>query len=285
MSRARKRWAGVVSCGLCLLFMLGGGALPAQQPPPKPKPAPPPTKVAKPAKRAALLLVADAPCRLSVDGEEQGELAADEARKVELTLGEHLVLAVSTEESEVRFRQVVVLEESRQKVVDVALRSKVDGVRAARADERRRQEEDDAKRRAEEQRLAGLRSRFQETASGVLRDSKSSLEWTARDNGSDIDWQGASRYCESLSLAGRIDWRLPRVDELKALFVRDFSQPCGASTCHLYPQFDLTEYVVWSGTRNGGSAFLVHFVHGATFSHRPVLHGYRRALCVRASRG
>ena len=43
------------------------------------------------------------------------------------------------------------------------------------------------------------------------------LMWTIQDNGSDVDWNEATRYCENLMLGGDTNWRLPTEDELRGL--------------------------------------------------------------------
>ena len=40
-------------------------------------------------------------------------------------------------------------------------------------------------------------------------DPPTGLMWAAKDNGKDITWGNAMKYCQALSLAGYSDWRLP----------------------------------------------------------------------------
>ncbi len=53
---------------------------------------------------------------------------------------------------------------------------------------------------------------------GVVIDTQTGLMWAARDNGSDIDWHGAKRYCESYRGSGYTDWRMPTQNELAELY-------------------------------------------------------------------
>jgi hypothetical protein len=52
----------------------------------------------------------------------------------------------------------------------------------------------------------------------VWRDSSTGLQWTNKDNGSDMNWTQAKEYCQNLQLAGHADWRLPTIDELVGIY-------------------------------------------------------------------
>jgi len=56
-----------------------------------------------------------------------------------------------------------------------------------------------------------------EEGSGIRVDPRTGLMWTRKDNGNDVDWQGADRYCNGLTLGGHTDWRLPTIEELGKL--------------------------------------------------------------------
>ena len=45
-------------------------------------------------------------------------------------------------------------------------------------------------------------------------DPATGLTWAKKDNGSDATWSQADDYCRNLRLGGRLDWRLPTIDEL-----------------------------------------------------------------------
>jgi len=42
--------------------------------------------------------------------------------------------------------------------------------------------------------------------------------WAAKDNGSNLDWVNAQRYCEKYRGRGYTDWRMPTPDELAGLY-------------------------------------------------------------------
>ncbi len=79
---------------------------------------------------------------------------------------------------------------------------------------------------------------------GVLIQPVTGLEWTQSDNGRDIDWRGASNWCDSLS-AG---WRLPSVDELSSVYdlKGTVTTDCGENICKVSPLFHLTGPMFWS---------------------------------------
>lgn len=127
---------------------------------------------------------------------------------------------------------------------------------------------------------------FEDLGGGVLRDSRTGLEWTERDNGSDIGWNGASAYCSASTLGGKTDWRTATIDELAALYGEDLpQQSCGRFTCRIYPEFELTGAAVWSSTKNRSAEdhLLFRFNHGDRFLFTGFTIG--RVLCVRRSEG
>jgi len=58
----------------------------------------------------------------------------------------------------------------------------------------------------------------QETQSrGYWLDHATGLMWAERDNGKEVTWRNARRYCRDLRIAGYSDWRLASLDELATL--------------------------------------------------------------------
>ena len=119
--------------------------------------------------------------------------------------------------------------------------------------------------------------------------AEAQASWSTSDNGQDVNWEDAKAYCAGLGAA----WRLPRVDELAALYSaaqRDGSTaPCGGASCKVPSAFRLSGEWFWSASdaKKGGSepspllAWGVLLVNGSqnqTFKFMP--HG-ARALCVR----
>ena len=51
---------------------------------------------------------------------------------------------------------------------------------------------------------------------GTMTDTKTGLMWQKAESGNK-NWKEAISYCETLGIAGHSDWRLPNIDELKAI--------------------------------------------------------------------
>jgi hypothetical protein len=60
--------------------------------------------------------------------------------------------------------------------------------------------------------------RFIDHGDGTVTDTKTSLMWAARDNGSPINWQNARSYCQKYNGGGHTDWRMPTLAELASLY-------------------------------------------------------------------
>jgi uncharacterized protein DUF1566/K319-like protein len=84
---------------------------------------------------------------------------------------------------------------------------------------------------------------FTANGNGTVTDQARGLTWQQQDDGVKKTWEQALAYCESLTLAGFTDWRLPNVKELTSIEAFD-----------KYPVADLTffpttkENYYWSST-------------------------------------
>ena len=66
----------------------------------------------------------------------------------------------------------------------------------------------------------------QETqAHGYWIDPSTGLMWAGKDNGKDVSWKGAVKYCRDLRLAGYSDWRLATLAELGAIYDGNANAP------------------------------------------------------------
>ena len=128
-------------------------------------------------------------------------------------------------------------------------------------------------------------ARFEASKQGYLKDSRTGLEWASPDNGSDVDWEEASRYCEDLTLDGRSDWRLPSIDQLEGIFWEGHSDPCVRKAIgHPPPGIDLTGIYAWSRTiKSDSKAWIFDFVRGSSLNIGRHLTSDSRALCARRS--
>jgi hypothetical protein len=107
---------------------------------------------------------------------------------------------------------------------------------------------------------AGIQLAVGQDSDEIWEDSDTGLIWTVEDSGSDSNWSQAQNYCESLTLGGHTDWRLPTIDELKGLYDRSLSKQYKAKG-----PINLGAASVWSATRNKiGDAWSFNFGYGGT---------------------
>ncbi|MCA9909899.1 MAG: DUF1566 domain-containing protein, partial [Anaerolineae bacterium] len=80
---------------------------------------------------------------------------------------------------------------------------------------------------------------FVDNGDGTITDHATSLTWMKDDNGNGVLWQDALTYCETLSLGGVDDWRLPNIKELHSIV--DYSRsPDATGPAALDPVFNAT---------------------------------------------
>jgi hypothetical protein len=146
---------------------------------------------------------------------------------------------------------------------------------------------------------AGDRSYAQETqARGYWIDPSTGLMWAGKDNGKDVNWKNAVKYCRALRLAGYSDWRLASLGELQGIYDKDANAPGlmgpsgkgTASTWHVKGNLFLTGDN-WSSTQRmddrghpSGYAWRFDFNEGRPFGGDELwFYTDKRALCVRLS--
>jgi hypothetical protein len=97
----------------------------------------------------------------------------------------------------------------------------------------------------------------------TVLDRGSGLMWVAKDNGSDINWQGAKSYCENYRGGGYTDWRMPTQDELAGLYdkAEGYKSACG-DEAHLTELIRLTCYWTWASETRGSGAACFRFGGG-----------------------
>lgn len=115
-----------------------------------------------------------------------------------------------------------------------------------------------------------------EAGAGILRQNSTGLLWTQRDNGADIDWNEATRYCSAKG-----DWRLPTREELKSLLGGSETTPCGEYSCRVSSKFWLTNVWFWTNEMGGSSgAWYVYLYDGPrTPTLWPTAATYERCVC------
>jgi len=239
-----------------------------------------------------LVIEADAACELRINGERKQVLRAREPTTIMVLAGEQLIDCQSRDEREVTVREVRKLDRGAQVVVMLSLAGQV-----TRQAKEREQRDAVARRTAQEaaQKEAACQSNqamMEERGSGVLRQCVTSLEWTQSDNGSDVNWQNAMRYCEARGGG----WRLPLVSELLSIIDQNgtLTVGCGSYrgtsgvyggtsfTCRVSSAFRLTGSFAWSSEQDGESrAWGVLLDDGRRNAIGIGVTNFVRALCVR----
>jgi Protein of unknown function (DUF1566) len=142
-------------------------------------------------------------------------------------------------------------------------------------------------------------SHVQDTqARGFWTDPSTGLMWAGRDNGKDVSWKNAAKYCRDLRLAGYADWRLATLAELGMIYDRNVNSPGlsgpdnGPSTWHVKGNLFLSGYQ-WSSERRNddrghpsGYAWYFNFNDGKANNQPsgfPYSSSFMRGLCVRGS--
>jgi hypothetical protein len=117
---------------------------------------------------------------------------------------------------------------------------------------------------------------------GTVTDTSTGLMWQQQTAGvGNMTWEEAISYCESLSLGGYDDWRLPNRNELQSI----------VDCTRIYPAIDTVAFPntsdCWSSTTNtneNGNAWCVYFVIGLVNTNIKS-NPYLQTLHVRAVRG
>jgi len=141
----------------------------------------------------------------------------------------------------------------------------------------------------------------QETqARGYWVDPATGLMWAGKDNGKDVSWKKAVKYCRDLRLAGYSDWRLATLSELEGIYDKNANAPGLARLGGPAKGSDFTWHVKgnlflsgnqWSSSQllddrghPSGYASRFDFNEGQSFDGDEVtFYTNKRALCVRGS--
>lgn len=115
---------------------------------------------------------------------------------------------------------------------------------------------------------------------GVLKQVATGLQWSQSDNGADIDWTAAGKFCAAKG-AG---WRLPSVAELQSIHDKSGQSEnrCGPGfTCKVSPLFHLTGPWAWTNeASNAMSTWIVILTKGNASTYVGDDASKKRALCV-----
>ncbi|MEI7637743.1 MAG: caspase family protein [Syntrophus sp. (in: bacteria)] len=134
----------------------------------------------------------------------------------------------------------------------------------------------------------GRDGRFIAYSNGTVTDTRTNLMWAAKDNGSDINWANAKRYCENYRGGGYTDWRMPTQDELAGLYDAGKSRAMACSTSyqiHVATELiDITCWVPWASETRGSDAAYSSFRNGKRYWYPQSYDGSHRALPVRSGK-
>lgn len=95
---------------------------------------------------------------------------------------------------------------------------------------------------------------------GTVLDKKTGLMWAAKDNGKDINYAEAKKYCESYKAGGYSGWRMPTQSELQALGggSKFFKTACGYEA-YLTKLIGVSCVFVWAADTFGNEAASFYF--------------------------
>ena len=97
---------------------------------------------------------------------------------------------------------------------------------------------------------------FTDHGNGTVTDTKTRLMWQQSTASGSYTWEVALTYCETLSLAGYTDWRLPNRRELFSIV--DFSASTPSINATAFPGTVSSYY--WSSTSRASSTTLAWYV-------------------------
>jgi len=97
----------------------------------------------------------------------------------------------------------------------------------------------------------------------IVKDSVSQLEWQDDAVGSTMTWESAITHCETLSLGGHSDWRLPNINELKSIVDLSKVNPAIVNGfANTSPSFSNNYWSSTSYENNRKAAWYVYFYTG-----------------------
>lgn len=201
---------------------------------------------------ASLLVTADAPCNVYVNGVYKGAIeSVDEPLEIEVFDPTILLAGSSSDVTGARFdmEEDDALELEENEVREFALPI-LEAIVDFRALERRQK---------------------------VWRDLDHGLMWPKRDNATNVTWAKAETFCEELETGGYTNWRLPTIVELESIQAMWSLRPYKITDAIL-----LTSCCPWSDTQpSDTTAYNVDFRYRRRFETHQKLSYSLRALCVR----
>ena len=138
--------------------------------------------------------------------------------------------------------------------------------------------------------VASEDERFSDNGDGTVTDHQLGVMWGKMDNQGDVDWKSAKRWVEftfpySLPEGKREGWRMPTLEELQSLYIREkdykgYETDCGQKV-KIVPDLRLSCGWVWASEQRAISARVFNFQKGYHYTDRMVHKRAYRALPVR----
>lgn len=120
--------------------------------------------------------------------------------------------------------------------------------------------------------LCGAGPQLKDNGDGTVSDQRTGLIWQKIGVSQGMTWEAALKYCQSLQLSGRDDWRLPNIKELRSISDDRKVQPSLDKT--FFPEAQSAYY--WSSTSQGNRperAWFVDFQSGlVSYADKPDQH-------------
>jgi hypothetical protein len=261
---------------------------------------------AQEARMATVVVQADAPCALTMNGDAIGVIQPG-ISKHRVSPGQKLVSCASSEEK-TSFQGEVEARSGQDTVLRIALAAKVGEIQSIRAATLEREAQTRRETEAREKALADQReidriaserlrqeqarraaidadpqsymvSRMSLQADNSVLDRELRLYWTRADTSIDVNWHQASDHCRTLG-AG---WVLPTAAQLQSLFHSNLKdQACGGHSCRIAPQFQVSQPWVWANEATSRlQASIVDLRTGKGSTNPPDARTYNRVLCIR----
>ncbi len=79
--------------------------------------------------------------------------------------------------------------------------------------------------------------RFVDNGDGTVTDTRREIMWQKGDNGKEVTFEEAQKYCKTLRVGGYTDWRLPKPDERDTAVIVELMMPRHSRDAHAH--FDL----------------------------------------------
>jgi hypothetical protein len=116
-----------------------------------------------------------------------------------------------------------------------------------------------------------IESGFIDREDGTILDTHTNLVWQKSPLDKKFTWEGAKKHCESFTLAGYNNWRLPTIEEFEALINKKYYPTMDtifdcepdwywSSSANAYDPFYIWLINFRGGYMNSGSKIAVYFV-------------------------